>query len=251
MQQLRRRWCHDAAAELRETRAAVNSHRVATCQRLRAQSSVVYASHPPPHSLGRRTKDNTKTAKSVPTQFARAAGTARGCDGVPWHKRMFVVIPALVFIAPLGISLIWMHRLWTNRTRVLVSIGAGIFFVLLMASSQADKHSGSRNTSNGDAPARASTKDECDSRAAERERWIDEPNAAMEGYSPSTFQMRAVGACATELRVRDDDCTAAHLAGAYGSKPLMRRARQLGFRTMSCGYDTFELSLIMMDGLER
>lgn len=39
-------------------------------------------------------------------------------SGLPWYQQPVVVILALVFVAPLGIALLWWQRLWSERTRI-------------------------------------------------------------------------------------------------------------------------------------
>lgn len=86
--------------------------------------------------------------------------------------------------------------------------------------------------------------DPCGPQRDARQKWIDSPVLG-EGLTPAFFHMSSTGACGEILRVREDDCSFGHLIDAYGSKRFMLEARDLGFAKISCGYDEFELSLIM------
>lgn len=85
----------------------------------------------------------------------------------------------------------------------------------------------------------------CDGREAERKAWIDARSPQIEGYTPSVFGLRATGSCADVLRVHEDDCNVGHLLEAYGSKPFMQTAKALGFRRLSCGYDEYDLTVVV------
>jgi hypothetical protein len=117
--------------------------------------------------------------------------------------------------------------------RVLL-VGAGLVVVLIIV--------GAVSGPSEDEP---SSKPACDGREGARRAWIQASSPEMEGYSPFTFNMRSTGACDDDLRVREDDCSIPHLIEAYGVKPFMKTAVRLGFQTLSCGYDEYDLSAIV------
>lgn len=88
----------------------------------------------------------------------------------------------------------------------------------------------------------------CDEAAKKRQAWIDAPSEEMDGHSPALFHMSSVGLCGTTLRVREDDCSLTSLGEAYGNKPFMHTASNLGFRKVSCGHDEYELSAVREAG---
>ena len=96
--------------------------------------------------------------------------------------------------------------------------------------------------------AKKQAEDLCNQEARKREAWIQAPSDEMDGYSPATFRMTAMGRCSTTLRVHEDDCSLAHLGAAYGNKPIMRTASNLGFRKVSCGIDQYDLSAVREAG---
>src|SRR5262245_36390599 len=52
--------------------------------------------------------------------------------GLPWYQRPVVIILALVFVAPLGIGLLWWRKLWSERTRIMASVASGVLFLAMM-----------------------------------------------------------------------------------------------------------------------
>ena len=76
----------------------------------------------------------------------------------------------------------------------------------------------------------AAAGDPCGDGAKERQTWVDTASEELSGYAPATFHMRPTGQCGTTLRVKEDDCSLAHLGEAYGVKPFMQTARRLGAR---------------------
>lgn len=85
----------------------------------------------------------------------------------------------------------------------------------------------------------------CDARAEERRAWIGAASSLLNGYPPSAFGMVASGKCGHVLRVHEKDCSIGYLLGAYGSKPFMQRARDLGFDRISCGFDEYPIDVIV------
>lgn len=96
---------------------------------------------PPPSSVTPAPSAAAKVAAFVvaPGALLATSAAALSKGDVPWHKRLIVVIPALVFFAPAGIALAWIHRLWRQRTRILVSIASAAFFSWAIVASQLDK----------------------------------------------------------------------------------------------------------------
>lgn len=74
------------------------------------------------------------TISTIPAvAMAPAATTVAG--PVPWHQQTLFVVLGLVFLAPLGIVLLWRNKLWTERTRVIVSVASTALFLVALVSS--------------------------------------------------------------------------------------------------------------------
>lgn len=89
------------------------------------------------------------------------------------------------------------------------------------------------------------TETACDANVEERRAWIDAKSSLLEGYPPATFGMAASGRCNYVLRVHEQDCSIGYLLAAYGRKPFMQRARDLGFDKLSCGFDEYDMAVIV------
>jgi hypothetical protein len=77
-------------------------------------------------------------AQQAPPQ-AGSAVAAHAPAELPWHQRPVVVILALMFLAPLGIALVWWHKFWSQRTRVIASVASAAIFITALASSSSNK----------------------------------------------------------------------------------------------------------------
>ena len=67
----------------------------------------------------------------MPVTHGTAADARRE---LPWHQQPAVVILALVVMTPLGIALMWLHKLWSQRTRVIVSVASALLFIVAFVS---------------------------------------------------------------------------------------------------------------------
>lgn len=80
-----------------------------------------------------------------------------------------------------------------------------------------------------------------------RKSWIRNGNPVLDGRSPAAFGMDAWGECADYLHVQDDDCSRRRMLAAYGSKPFMREARDLGFVFVMCGEHSYGINDIVRE----
>jgi hypothetical protein len=54
-------------------------------------------------------------------------------SAIPWYRQTGYVVLALVFCFPLGLALMWINRLWSHRTRLILSAIGGIFVIIAVA----------------------------------------------------------------------------------------------------------------------
>jgi hypothetical protein len=66
---------------------------------------------------------------------------------LPWYRRTGFVVLALIFVAPVGIPLVWWNRLWSQRTRIIASIASATVFLAALVSNSNGQRSGSGSAS--------------------------------------------------------------------------------------------------------
>lgn len=108
-------------------------HPMSDHEAARAQIAVLMAQQTPPPPT---TEPATFTARPAVPPTQANASDAR--PGLPWHQQPVTVILALVFFAPLGIALMWWHKLWSQRIRVIASVASAIPFIAAVVSGPGD-----------------------------------------------------------------------------------------------------------------
>ena len=60
-------------------------------------------------------------------------------EKLKWYQKKWVIILFLLFIFPIGLILLWINKGFTQKTKIILSAGFGIFFIIAMINGSAQE----------------------------------------------------------------------------------------------------------------
>lgn len=111
---------------------------------------------------------------------------------LPWYRQAGYVILTLVLFFPLGIALMWWNRLWSHRTRVIISAIAGALFIIRLVTPAPPRTSAGIGSS-GATPAQRRTKSGAEPSAVTATKTIEQ------AATPSASELASANAAPRKL----------------------------------------------------